>query len=111
VTKSSKLKAKECNGVFSSNWPGEYGINFQSFANCLCLHHQGLIPDDIATVSETMESKYELTQLVGLAWTCPGLRLAQPGGPTDRVSVLFLLFYLKTEAESSFQNAVILFII
>jgi hypothetical protein len=38
------------------------------------------------------------------------MRLAQPEGPTDRVSVLFL-FYLKMEAESSFQNVVILFII
>jgi hypothetical protein len=37
-----------------------------------------------------------------------GLRLAQPGGPTDRVSVLFPLFYLKTEAESSFRNVVVL---
>jgi hypothetical protein len=36
-----------------------------------------------------------------------GLRLAQPGGPTDRVSVLFS-FYLNTEAEFSFQNAIVL---
>jgi hypothetical protein len=37
-----------------------------------------------------------------------GLRLAQPGGPTDRLSVLFTPFYLKTEAESSFRNVVVL---
>jgi hypothetical protein len=37
----------------------------------------------------------------------PGLRLAQLGGPAYRVSVLFP-FYLKTEAEYSFRNVVIL---
>jgi hypothetical protein len=34
-----------------------------------------------------------------------GLRLAQPGGPTDR---LFSLFTLKMEAKCSFQNIVVL---
>jgi hypothetical protein len=32
----------------------------------------------------------------------PGLRLAQPGDPTDRLSVLFPLFCQKKVAESSF---------
>jgi hypothetical protein len=38
----------------------------------------------------------------------PGLRLAQPGGPTDRLSVLFPPFYLMTKSESSFGNVAIL---
>jgi hypothetical protein len=38
----------------------------------------------------------------------PGLRLAQPEGLADRLSVLFPTFYLKTEAESSFREDVIL---
>jgi hypothetical protein len=38
----------------------------------------------------------------------PGLRLVQPRSPTDRHSVLFPPFYLKTEAESSFRNVIAL---
>jgi hypothetical protein len=30
------------------------------------------------------------------------------GGPTDRLSVLLSLFYLKTEAESNFRNDLVL---
>jgi hypothetical protein len=30
-----------------------------------------------------------------LCYSCPGLRLAQPGGPTGRVSVLFLFFFTR----------------
>jgi hypothetical protein len=33
---------------------------------------------------------------------CPGLRLAQPGGPTARVSVL--PFYLKTEEDPASET-------
>jgi hypothetical protein len=33
-----------------------------------------------------------------------GLKVAQAGGPTERFCVLFLLFYLNTETESSFRN-------
>jgi hypothetical protein len=40
------------------------------------------------------------------AW--PGLRLLEPGGPTDRFSVLFPLLFLMAKAESSFRNIVIL---
>jgi hypothetical protein len=36
------------------------------------------------------------------------LRLVQSGGPTDRFSALFSHFYLKTVAESSFWNVVVL---
>jgi hypothetical protein len=36
------------------------------------------------------------------------LKASSPEGPTNRVSVLFFLFCLKTEAESSFRNVVIL---
>jgi hypothetical protein len=38
----------------------------------------------------------------------PGLRLAQPGNPADKSSVLLPPYYLKTEAESSFGNVVVL---
>jgi hypothetical protein len=37
-----------------------------------------------------------------------GLRLPQPGDPTDRFSVLFPIFYLKKKAESGFRNFEIL---
>jgi hypothetical protein len=43
-------------------------------------------------------------------WTW-GLRLAQPGGPTDELSALFPPFYLMTNAESSSRNVVIFFIL
>jgi hypothetical protein len=39
-------------------------------------------------------------------WT--GSAASSTEGPADRLSVLFPCFYLKTEAESSFQNAVVL---
>jgi hypothetical protein len=41
-------------------------------------------------------------RMLAVIHKCYGLRLDQPGGPTDRFSVLFPLLYLKTEAESSF---------
>jgi hypothetical protein len=40
--------------------------------------------------------------------SCAGLRLPQPGGPADSLSVLFPVFHLKTEAESRFRNVVVL---
>lgn len=39
----------------------------------------------------------------------PGLRLGQPGCPTDKSSVLFPLFYLRMKAESRFWSAVPVF--
>jgi hypothetical protein len=54
------------------------------------------------------QKTYLLGSLVKLAGAGPGLRLAQPGSPTDRFSVLFPLFYLMMKAESIFRNVVIL---
>jgi hypothetical protein len=46
--------------------------------------------------------------MVSYEYHRPGLRLFQPGDPTDRLSVSSPLFCLKTEAESSFRNVVVL---
>jgi hypothetical protein len=37
-----------------------------------------------------------------LCWSCPGLRLAQPGGPTARVSILPI--YMKTEEDQASET-------
>jgi hypothetical protein len=38
-------------------------------------------------------------------WSCPGLRLAQPEGPTARV--LSFLFHLKTEEDPASERNII----
>jgi hypothetical protein len=59
------------------------------------------------TYNGVCNSVFWTLSIVYILIKLPGLRLAQPGGPTARVSVL-LPFYLKTEAEFSFRKVVIL---
>jgi hypothetical protein len=70
------------------------------------------LTDGLDTHLNTFMSYLPQTMVVGrrlflgahLCWSCPGLRLAQPGGPTARISVLPPPFNLKTEEDPASET-------
>jgi hypothetical protein len=61
----------------------------------------------VRNIPQTMVVARCLLLRAHLGWSCPGLRLAQPGGPTARVSV-FPFFLPEDGRRSSFRNVILL---